>query len=62
MKVYREGARRILAGQKKLSTILITGIGARNTYRSHEKTLTAKRMSENGRVGKGDSLMRLWKT
>jgi hypothetical protein len=28
MKVYREGARRILAGQKKLSTILITARGA----------------------------------
>jgi hypothetical protein len=25
MKFYREGARRILTGQKKLSTILITG-------------------------------------
>jgi len=27
MKFYREGARRILAGQKKMSTILITSRG-----------------------------------
>jgi len=45
MKFYREGARRILAGPKKMSTILITvrkciwnWLGA--------KMLTAKRMPE----------------
>jgi hypothetical protein len=44
MKFYREEASRILAGQKKMSTILMAKCGtARNPF--HRKTLTAKRMT-----------------
>jgi hypothetical protein len=44
MKVYSEGARRILTGQKKLSTILITRRGqGRDAFEG--KMLTAKRMA-----------------
>jgi hypothetical protein len=45
MKVYREGARRILAGQKKKSTILITSGGVGEICWLG-KVLTAKRMPE----------------
>jgi hypothetical protein len=56
-KFYKEGARRILAGQKKKSTILITLRGAaRNLL--NRKTLTAKRMAEKA-CGASGSVRRL---
>jgi hypothetical protein len=45
MKFYREGARRILAGQKKMSTILIT-LRVESRALLVRKMLTAKRMAE----------------
>jgi hypothetical protein len=54
MKFYRQEARRILAGQKKLSTILITcEEGSR--FLEDGNLLTAKRMAEKPHgVGKGE--------
>jgi hypothetical protein len=45
-KFYRQEARRILAGQKKMSTILITERGAA-VFAFSGKRLTVKRMPEN---------------
>jgi hypothetical protein len=44
-KFYRQEARRILAGQKKMSTILITGWGEA-VFAFSGKGLTVKRMPE----------------
>jgi hypothetical protein len=53
-KFYREEARRILAGSKKLSTILITGQGgAHSSFR--EKKLTGKRMAKSQAEQRGSA-------
>jgi hypothetical protein len=46
MKFYKEGARRILAGPKKMSTILITAWKSVRNWLG-AKMLTAKQMPEN---------------
>ena len=46
MKFYRQEARRILAGPKKMSTILVTRRSARE-YARTEKILTGNQMLEN---------------
>jgi hypothetical protein len=56
MKFYKEGARRILAGQKKKSTILITSRGTRGS------PLTGKKLTGRGWAGRraGQGMRRDW--
>jgi hypothetical protein len=60
LKFYREEARRILAGPKKMSTILITA-ARRWSGESERKMLTGKRMGGNAGGARDSGLLRCGK-